>query len=554
LKLTPEHQERFKTVALMSLFSDPLDRFVKFCHQFKFSVVQSDPSFRQLEAVAMSLVSEEVVGLDAAECMDFSARLAGLLCPGIVGQSSITELRSQVEDTLPCISTLGALSTHSEIWTFAREMNWFGREGLKRFYAEYNNCTNVLLGNTASYEMSVLYALQPTIRAVSLIGSLHGETSLGAFLDALQASSDVKKCSQGGASSDLNQVQSNLSQIREWFTNGVDDIAAVYGMFEAVSPTGEYSIQVKQDEQPILTLAYQDGDGRKLLQGKDLVGFVQHVGLIQHEDERIADEVTSFVELYMMLSKAANNLVEMLNLGFDVDIGSFICCTGSGQLNHAMELLHLSDVAYRTNERQLQALRENYRVSTLFFAEELKEIYDIFMYGGPDSERWSELVRKISRLLCPSMPRLSWEERCQVCDTAALSTKHVRKPHDVGWLPIGSQLIENLHGAFGDRAIQCDAKSGRTGRIVLHTLAVDDNQINWAVFCLIRFLYKVSYATSILLCTKQVTCNSLVSDYPPRTVCRKALKSWTRRRGVHWIIWNFSCDEPTCLRLIPLCY
>jgi hypothetical protein len=380
-------------------------------------------------------------------------------------------------------------------------MNWFGREGLKTFYAEYNNCTNLLLGNTASYEMSVLYALQPTIRAVSLIGSLQGETSLGAFLDALQASSDVKKCSHGGASSDLNQVQSNLSQIRVWFTNGVDDIAAVYGLFEAVSRTGEFSIQVKQDEQPILTLAYQDGDGRKLLQGKDLVGFVQHVGLIQHEDERIAGEVTCFVELYMMLAKAANNVVEMLNLGFDADIG----CAGSGQLDQARELLHLSDVATRTHEMQLLALRENYRVSTLFFTEELKEIYDIFTDGGPDSELWSELVRKISRLLCPSMPsmpsmpRVSWEERCQVCNTAALSMKHVRNQNDVGWLRIGSKLIENLHGEFGDRAIQCDAKIGRTGRIVLHTLAVEDDQMNWAIFCLLRSIYKVSYASSIIL-------------------------------------------------------
>jgi hypothetical protein len=553
LRLTEEQQERFKAVALMSRFSGPLDRFVKFCRQFKFAVVNSDPTFKQLEEVAVLLVSEKVVGLDAAECLDFSSRLAGLLCPGIVGDTSIVELRSQVEDTLPCIDTLGVLSIHSEIWTFAREMNWFGREGLKRFYAEYNNCTNVLLGNTASYEMSVLYALQPTIRAVSLIGSLQSETSLGAFLGSLQSSSDIKKCSHGGSSSDLNQVQSNLSQIREWFTNGVDDIAAVYGMFEAVSRSGEYSIQAQQDEKPMLTLAYQHKDEKKWLQGKDLVAFVQHVGLIQHEDERIANEVTCFVELYMLLSKAANNFVEMLNLGFNADFGSFTCCAGSGQLDQARELLRSSDVSTRTYERQVQALRDNYRVSTLFFTEELKEMYDIFTDGGPDSEQWPELVRKISRLLCSST-KLSWEEQCQVCDTVARSMKHARNQNNVGWLHISSKLIENVHGAFGDRAIQYDAKNGRTGRIVLHTLTVDDDRKNWAVFCLFRSIYKVRYASPNRFNSKQFTCHSHVADYPPlRIVYQRTLKCSTRWRAAQLIIFSFSYYGPNCLPPIPLC-
>jgi hypothetical protein len=486
LQLTAEDQERFKAVALMSRFSGPLDWFIKFCRQFKFAVAQADPCFKLLEEVSDSLVSEEVLGLDAAECMDFSTRLVGLLCPDT--PSSPTRLHSLEEDTLQCVTTLGALSTHSEIWTFAREMNWFGKEGLKRFYAEYNNCTNVLLGNTASYEMSVLDALQPTIRAISLIGSLQDAMDIRTLFESLRASSDVKKCSQGGVSSDLDQVQSNLSQIREWFTNGVDDVAAVYRVFQDVCRTGVYSIRVEKDKKPMLALAYQGNDEKKWLQGPDLVGFVQHVSLIQLDDERIAGEVASYAELHMMLSKAANNFGDMLNLGFDVDVESFKCCAGSGQLDQARELLQLSDGATRNFESQLKVLRETYPVSALFFTDELKKLYDIGAAGGPDSELWPEFLRSISRLLHTSIP---WEERSRVSSIVVSTMKQDLSQKDAGWLRRGSKLVENLHSAFGDRAVPYDVSHGRVGRIVLHTLAFEDCLMNAGIFCLLRHIYKV---------------------------------------------------------------
>jgi hypothetical protein len=93
-------------------------------------------------------------------------------------------------------------------------MRWFGQQGLKQFYEQYANVTNVLLGNTASYEMSVLDAVEPTICVVSADGGLCQDAKLVELLNRIQADKDVAAffISDSG-SADISQVQANLSQI-----------------------------------------------------------------------------------------------------------------------------------------------------------------------------------------------------------------------------------------------------------------------------------------------------------------------------------------------------
>jgi hypothetical protein len=43
--------------------------------------------------------------------------------------------------------------------------------------------------------------------------------------------------------SDFEVVQQNVTNIREWFTNGMDDIAAIFGIFQQISITGEYRLK-----------------------------------------------------------------------------------------------------------------------------------------------------------------------------------------------------------------------------------------------------------------------------------------------------------------------
>jgi len=160
LQLVREHQDRFHAVAMMSCFSEPLEQFVKFCRQFKFFVADST-DFSELAGISAELASGEVFGFDSVECMEFSERLYRMLCPDAATDATVSVLCDMAKRRLPGIGVLGALSSQSEIWSFVREMKWFGDDGLKRFYEEHGNVTNVLLGNTASYEMTVLDALEP---------------------------------------------------------------------------------------------------------------------------------------------------------------------------------------------------------------------------------------------------------------------------------------------------------------------------------------------------------------------------------------------------------
>ena len=150
LNLHAVDQDRLKAAALMSRFSEPLHRFIRFCHQFTFAVVESDSTFTALAGIAEALISGDVLGFDARASVEFSNKLVALMYDGSKEQSPDL-MRSQVDGRLPGLRLLGDVSLHCEIWNFIRQKDWFGEDGLKRFYEEHNNVTNVLLGNSASF-------------------------------------------------------------------------------------------------------------------------------------------------------------------------------------------------------------------------------------------------------------------------------------------------------------------------------------------------------------------------------------------------------------------
>ena len=119
----------------MPIFSSPLQDFLKFCHQFKFSVIK-DPDFPEIESIASDLASEHVLGFDVEQSMSFLDWLTKVLFVEMshVSSKSLSILQ---ECRLPCIELLGALSSWSNIWIFVWEMHWFGDDSLKKFYKEW---------------------------------------------------------------------------------------------------------------------------------------------------------------------------------------------------------------------------------------------------------------------------------------------------------------------------------------------------------------------------------------------------------------------------------
>jgi hypothetical protein len=292
----------------------------------------------------------------------------------------------------------------------------------------------------------------------------------------------------------LSARNAAVSQISDWFTDGVDDMAAVFGHFDAVY-SGQYCLRMSQVGEPTLTLKYRSDKERneKALQGEDLARFVQHVSLIEHEDDEVARRLHRFLEQYQVVSRASENVLEMIKMGFGTDTSSFFCAVGGDHIDDATELLLTSEAETRENEMHLRQLRKLYPESSLFSTEELRRVFELAA-NGPKSMTWPELPRFMCRLLKSGVELMTFEERMQVCAAVVSNMQEDLKRGTGGWLRAVCKLLEALRDSLGAKA--CDAKSPLrvSTKITLHTMSIGDSQVNGALLSLIRLIYQVRVA------------------------------------------------------------
>lgn len=488
LELSTEHMDSFLIVAALAEITESLQRFVDCCRQFKFAVT-SDPAFEELSSVIQEISGNTAGSPSMQDCLTASDRMCSILPVDTAGSGdSLPDIRSVAREHLPALSLLGHFSLNSEVWSFVREMNWFGREGLKQFYEQYSNVTNVLLGNTASYEMSVLSAVEPTVRVVSAVGGLHQEPTVADLLNELQAHKDVIAFIESGAGpADIVQVQTNLSQIRDWFTVGVDEIAAVHVTFDVVCKSGEYCLLPTEpnqaappsgmpdgNEKPVLTLRYTAKEKARTLQDEDLNSFIQHVGLLQHENESTAASVSAFVEQYQILSTAAGNIMYMDSIGFsESGRDTFSCMVGDRHIGHARKLLSDSEAATRTCQAWLKMTRSTHYVSLLFWTDELLEIHELVKQAvdAMDVEE-DPIVRKLANMLTRlSRGSVSFAQLLVVVTDAIEARKQDQGRQEFSWLVDVSMFLDSVHRTLSAPWEQAVNESKGQSRIVLHTLA-----------------------------------------------------------------------------------
>jgi hypothetical protein len=510
LGLSPDDIGSFVVMAVLTEASGPLKHFVECCRQFRFAVAVNDPSFRELASIVQDMFHDSTRSLSVSECLNYSKRLCNVL--GVESHllnDDLAEIRRAIQNRIPILRLLGLFSCHSEVWTFPREMGWFGQKGLKHFYEQYANVTNVLLGNTASYEMSVLDAVEPTIRVVSAIGGLCQEAKLVDLINRIQRDKDVDAFlhSESG-SADIGQVQTNLSQIRDWFTVGVDEIAAVHGIFDDVCKTGKYFLCSREagptnglapvtdndSMESVLTRQYKTkraSPAKCCLQGEELAGFVQQIGLIQHENECTAASVNSFVEQYQVLTRAANNVISMRSIGFgEAGHDSFSCLVVGDSLTKARDLLLESKSSLRKCQSWLDVLRSTHFVSLLFLTGELLEIHRAIRrtVAAPVPTNKRNLTCILSRLARGTM---SYQERFSITTEAIDSWKEPSGRTFSSWLVDVSMFLDSLHESFGAPWKMALNGSKERSQIVLHTLVCQSNALLPLSLRVLKHVYKV---------------------------------------------------------------
>jgi len=232
-----------------------LRKFVDCCKQFSFAFVDGDKSFDEICSIADSLNNQSMDVWTSQDCAKQAILLYSLLNGSV--ETPAVELINLME-LLPMLKLFEKISDCSEVWALAHDNDWFGDDGLVLFYKEYENVTNVLLGEK-SIETKILDSLAPSIRCVSKFGGALKAENVSDIIDLVHSCQFLSDEHNAGLFGDFDVVQTNVSQIRKWFTDGIDDMAAMLNTFTAVLSSGIYYIS--HGDHLLLYLQYQPSFG-----------------------------------------------------------------------------------------------------------------------------------------------------------------------------------------------------------------------------------------------------------------------------------------------------
>ena len=391
---------------------------------------------------------------------------------------------------------------------YARSCNLrFFELGLKHFYKEHDNVTNMFVGDSASFEMSVLDSLEPCVRCLSFIGALQDVASMQDFLNFLETKFENIMLS------DFKVVQKSVSSVRDWFTSGMDDIATTFSTFERVYSTGEYFICDARNGSDLdrLCLRYRNRDKKTtdtmqqtsayvIMERETLNDFVQHLGFIQHESESISERVESFIDQHQTLVRAAENLLLMCSVGFPVaDLLSFSYKVSERHLSDAKEVLLESNEKWLQCESWLEKIRNDYYLSLLFWMEELKEIH-MYLTQIESNKFESEtgttllhgLVCAASRIV-PAEFNTRHDSTCDAAKSAIVILHSDTAYQEQSWILIVSKFLDLLNEEIGSPR-NGNYKSPNNipvSQIVVHTLNCDEAVQKDAVINLLKHIYVV---------------------------------------------------------------
>ena len=192
----------FRSIAMAQMLS-PLNKFIDCCKTHRFMFVTSDDNFTELANICETLLSEKAGLLDLNECNNIGQRIADILVP----HSKSLDLEDRFKSCLPTLHFFDALRFCSSVFSMAKERMWFGEEGLKTFYKEWTNVSNVFKSGQL-FENELLDRLEPTIRIISAVGGELNCSSVESLIHTLQHNRDIDKLDE------MRLVQANICKVQ----------------------------------------------------------------------------------------------------------------------------------------------------------------------------------------------------------------------------------------------------------------------------------------------------------------------------------------------------
>jgi hypothetical protein len=191
------------------------------------------------------------------------------------------------------------------------------------------------------------------------------------------------------------------------------------------------------------------------------------------------------------------------SVGYEkLSISSFICRAGSDFIGEASFLLKQSESHMRSFKSWLGSTREIYKVSTLFFTEELRSVYELVEAIGRNEAELSILTQSLARL--KPLWKTEIDERHElVILQRCLATYGNRIDEQAkSWLVEVSQLLTDIHQKMG--AVEDILAAPCRSNVVLHSLRCRDDEEPQAVLAILQHIFKVridSTLNTFLGCT-----------------------------------------------------
>ena len=511
VEVTESDKDAFILLGVLAQARRPLERGLLCLKQLQFTACDSDTNYQSsLNLWRETFVDKDWQTLKVDDCVVFVAQFLRLIGMAETGKERCFKfLAAALREILPTFLLLERISRHVDVWRFVCDMQWLGADGLARFFEEFNNVTNTLMGSSESYEMSVLDIVMSTIPVLSAVGGTRSERGVGSLLNHLRGHKDLTCESLLQFDQNIVQVQRELSQIREWFTTGVDELSNVLSILKHAFQNGTFELKSSADKLPSLSLVYEvEGDvssemsRQRRLDQDELRAFSTQLELVESEGD-VSVDIGTFLEQHHVGVVCVRLASELTRFGYRKSTGTSMSFRVGSQGSEVVRALHETLMQSRKDcAVWLEGVKQRYPFILLFWMEELQIMYLLLVSCA---ETPSENVKFRAASLLLKTVQVDGREKVGTVEETARSMdellescwKEIRE-EESSWLEATARFVEMFQKTLSferDTSIVCDKKS----TLVLHTLAVDDADEATAVHAVIHNIYKVGCVVSIVL-------------------------------------------------------
>lgn len=237
LKISALDVTNFRAVKLLHEIATPLQNFIQCCELHQFKVVDSDSSFRKLQAMVKEFYSKD--SHDRNSCFFFFNRLHRILSTAeidglntgttVVEGSYIALLHkiNYLKHVLPVqgLVPLTYVLHSSELRTYFREMKWIigdqNNDGLQKFNEDYDKLTNILRRYEATDELTIVDSLKPVVQLFFYLERYCNCPSLHELVSKLNNDHDIQAFLQPTTTiqDDIHALTGRIYSIKGLFQN-----------------------------------------------------------------------------------------------------------------------------------------------------------------------------------------------------------------------------------------------------------------------------------------------------------------------------------------------